>query len=173
MIRYKKVFTLAKPSVIIITIVIVAMIIVAGLSQSRENHRDAGRLTDIKSIQTALELYFDVCGGYPNNTAGEIKNGTDNTSSGLSGGENNPLCPEGTTFNTFMDVIPANQINGGESYTYCGTPNELPEKAVNPLSNAECGEGGFSMSYLIGFNLEGSEETLDDGDHNASPAGFR
>lgn len=52
-------FTLIELLVVIAIIGILASIILASLNSARQKGRDARRIADLKSIQLALELYFD------------------------------------------------------------------------------------------------------------------
>ena len=65
-------FTLIELLVVIAIIGVLASIVLASLNSARAKSRDARRLTDIKQIQLALELYFDGAGGnqYPVGTSG-------------------------------------------------------------------------------------------------------
>lgn len=56
-------FTLAELLVVIAIIGILSAMIVANVSDSRKKARDAKRKADLKSIQTALELYANVNSG--------------------------------------------------------------------------------------------------------------
>lgn len=64
-------FTLIELLVVIAIIGVLASIVLASLNSARAKSRDARRLTDIKQIQLALELYFDGAGAsnYPVGTA--------------------------------------------------------------------------------------------------------
>jgi prepilin-type N-terminal cleavage/methylation domain-containing protein len=64
---YKLGFTLIELLVVIAIIGVLASIVLASLNSAREKSRDARRITDIKQIQLALELYFDGdgAGQYP------------------------------------------------------------------------------------------------------------
>lgn len=52
-------FTLIELLVVIAIIGVLASIVLASLNNARRKSRDARRITDIKQIQLALELYFD------------------------------------------------------------------------------------------------------------------
>jgi type II secretion system protein G len=52
-------FTLIELLVVIAIIGVLASIVLASLNNARRKSRDARRVTDIKQIQLALELYFD------------------------------------------------------------------------------------------------------------------
>lgn len=60
-------FTLIELLVVIAIIGVLASIVLASLNNARRKSRDARRVTDIKQIQLALELYFDGVGAgqYP------------------------------------------------------------------------------------------------------------
>ena len=62
----KKGFTLIELLVVIAIIAVLASIVLVSLNTARVKGRDARRLADIKSIQNALELYYDSTSGtYP------------------------------------------------------------------------------------------------------------
>lgn len=52
-------FTLIELLVVIAIIGVLASIVLASLNNARRKSRDARRITDVKQIQLALELYFD------------------------------------------------------------------------------------------------------------------
>ena len=64
-------FTLIELLVVIAIIGILATVVLASLNNARRKSRDARRVTDIKQVQLALELYFDGVGNnsYPTGTA--------------------------------------------------------------------------------------------------------
>jgi prepilin-type N-terminal cleavage/methylation domain-containing protein len=67
----KKAFTLIELLVVIAVIALLSTLSVVALNSARAKSRDARRLSDIKQIQTALEMYFDSSGNYPTSlTAG-------------------------------------------------------------------------------------------------------
>lgn len=58
-------FTLIELLVVIAIIGILASVVFLGLSESRARARDAERLSDLKQIQTGLELYYAQNKEYP------------------------------------------------------------------------------------------------------------
>lgn len=64
-------FTLIELLVVIAIIGVLASIVLASLNNARRKSRDARRVTDIKQLQLALELYFDGVGAgqYPASSA--------------------------------------------------------------------------------------------------------
>ena len=63
-------FTLIELLVVIAIIGVLATVVLASLNSARRKSRDARRITDIKQIQLALELYYDGFGAqkYPGGT---------------------------------------------------------------------------------------------------------
>ncbi len=62
-------FTLIELLVVISIIGLLASVVLVSLNSARTKARDAKRVADIKQIATALELYFDQNGSYPQCTA--------------------------------------------------------------------------------------------------------
>lgn len=70
-------FTLIELLVVVAIIGVLASVVLASLNTARARGRDARRLADVKQIQSALEMYFNDYGYYPqryghteNNTGG-------------------------------------------------------------------------------------------------------
>lgn len=65
-------FTLIELLVVIAIIGVLASIVLASLNNARQKSRDARRVTDVRQIQLALELYYDGAGAgeYPDEAAG-------------------------------------------------------------------------------------------------------
>ena len=63
--KEKKGFTLIELLVVIAIIGLLATLSVVALNNARERARDSRRVSDIKQIQTALEMYFNEKNEYP------------------------------------------------------------------------------------------------------------
>ena len=61
----KKAFTLIELLVVIAIIAILVVLIIMALNAARQRARDSKRRTDLRSVQTGLELYNDTSGSYP------------------------------------------------------------------------------------------------------------
>ncbi len=61
----KKGFTLVEILLVVAIIGILASIVLISLGPIQRQGRDARRLSDLRSIQSALELYYNKCGYYP------------------------------------------------------------------------------------------------------------
>ncbi|MDD4477201.1 MAG: prepilin-type N-terminal cleavage/methylation domain-containing protein [Patescibacteria group bacterium] len=65
----KKGFTLIELLVVIAILGLLSTLAVVALGSAREKARDSKRLSDLKQVQTALELYYTDQGAYPTATA--------------------------------------------------------------------------------------------------------
>jgi type II secretion system protein G len=68
MFRGNKGFTLIELLVVIAIIGLLSTLSVVALNSAREKARNARRVSDMKQVQTALELYFNDMGRYPATT---------------------------------------------------------------------------------------------------------
>ncbi len=71
--KKQKGFTLIELLVVIAIIGILASVILASLNTARTKAQDAQRASDVKTLETALEIYYDDNGGYP--TSSNSSNG--------------------------------------------------------------------------------------------------
>ncbi|PIP86702.1 hypothetical protein COV42_02570 [Candidatus Campbellbacteria bacterium CG11_big_fil_rev_8_21_14_0_20_44_21] len=62
---FRRGFTLIELLVVIAIIGILSSVVLASLNSAREKSRDAKRISDVKQLQLALELYFDTNNNYP------------------------------------------------------------------------------------------------------------
>lgn len=139
---YKKGFTLIELLVVIAIIGILSGVVLTNLNSARARAKDGRRISDVKSIQLALELFAEHCNGrYP-------------TASPLTTTSGNASCP-GISFGTYLNTIPKDPGNPSLDYKYV------------PLgsSAATCYE------YHIGTSLETNNTVLnDDADLDTSSA---
>lgn len=63
--KYKKGFTLIELLVVIAIIGILSSVVLASLNTARTKGKDSARMVDVKSLKTAMELYYNNNGGYP------------------------------------------------------------------------------------------------------------
>lgn len=144
----EKGFTLIELLVVIAIIAILSTVVMAGLNSARQKGRDAKRLSDIKSLQAALEMFYDSCNGYPviaTSVAVGAPTGLLLTT---------PCPAPGTgTFSQFMATLPVNPTPAGTPaiYSYTGT----------------------ATTYTLSFGLEGAAGSLALGTHTASPTGIQ
>jgi len=103
----KKGFTLIELLVVIAIIGILSSVVLASLNTARQKSRDARRISDMKQIQLALELYFDT-----NRTYVVAAEGAASTALTAA------LVP------TFIAAIPSDPISTGTQYQYEGTATD-------------------------------------------------
>ncbi len=63
--NYKNAYTLIEMLMVVAIIGVLASSILIGLGSTRAKARDSRRITDLKSTQTALELYYSKYNAYP------------------------------------------------------------------------------------------------------------
>jgi len=143
----KKGFTLIELLVVIAIIGLLSTLAVVALSSAREKARDSKRLSDLKQIQTALELYASDSNGYP--AGSDLTLGT-GAGASLSKTAGFAASVSGTTY---MGKVPANPTPGGAAYTY--------------KTDAVAG-----TIYTIGFTLEEATGSLATGANCAQPSGI-
>ncbi len=68
--NFKKAYTLIEMLIVVAIIGVLASSIIIGLGASRSSARDARRITDLKNVQTVLELHYNKYGFYPQTQAG-------------------------------------------------------------------------------------------------------
>lgn len=93
-------FTLIELLVVIAIIGLLSTLAVVALNSARAKSRDAKRVSDVKQVQTALELYYNDNNAYP--VAGT-------------------WAAMDTALATQMATVPTNPSPNGTAYTYVGT----------------------------------------------------
>lgn len=135
-------FTLIELLVVIAIIGILSTMAVVSLGNARQKSRDAKRVSDVKQIQTALELYFADKNDYP---TGSVTLGASNAAT-LSSGSGFSTTASGTEY---MKVPSNPSPGGGSGYVY----------------------NQSGTTYSITFELESGAGGLGVGLHTATPAG--
>lgn len=141
--RNKKGFTLVELLVVIAIIGLLSTLAVVALGSARSKARDARRISDIKQVQTALELYFADLGVYPNPTS--------------------PIDPMGdttTASRVLCDLTPTSDVGFADTETGCATVymGQVPINFAQPDSIVDYVYTSISsgQSYTIDFQLEGT-----------------
>ena len=155
----RKGFTLIELLVVIAIIGLLSTLAVVALNSARAKSRDAKRISDVKQVQTALELYFADQGGYPSPTAGLVLGGT-GAGRLCDAGFQDAAC----TTTTYMGQVPAAPTPpSANTYAYTGKDS----------AGVDCTSGGKCASYEILFTLEGQTGSLALGSRTATPNGIQ
>ncbi|HNX11271.1 MAG TPA: FISUMP domain-containing protein [bacterium] len=155
---HKKAFTLVELLVVIAIIGLLATISVIALQGARAKARDARRVGDIKQITTALELFFNNAGRYPNATEWDSGSLTYNGQTYLSVIPAAPTPADGTCDNTTNDFSYTQNNNGGSyTVTFCTggvvgalSPGEL---CATPMGMAPCSISGGGGAWACGDTI--------------------
>ncbi len=145
----QKGFTLIELLVVVAIIGLLASIILASLNTARQKGRDARRVSDMKEIQTALELYYSDLNHYPIQATA----GVATTILGGSTGSNGPL----TTSGKYMSTVSDDPLGGSYHYYYITDATGLKyclgstlEGTPPPGASATCTNGlSLSVSYAV------------------------
>ncbi|PIR76598.1 MAG: hypothetical protein COU32_01330 [Candidatus Magasanikbacteria bacterium CG10_big_fil_rev_8_21_14_0_10_42_10] len=142
----KKGFTLIELLVVIAIIGLLSTLAVVALGSAREKANDAKRLSDLKQVQTALELYYTDNNLYPSTTA-----------SGVTLGSTSYACLNSSGFaavncaTPYMGLVPSDPV-AAQSYTYIGATD--------------------GSTYSINATLQGTVSGLT-GSVTATPSGIQ
>ncbi len=135
----KKGFTLIELLVVIAIIGLLSTLAVVALGNARQKARDARRLSDLKQLQTALELYYTDQTAYPATLSTGILGGAGGVCLNASGFSATAGCAT-----PYMGQVPADPL-ATQSYTYTAASSSYTvtatlETTVNGLS------GGVTLS---------------------------
>jgi general secretion pathway protein G len=122
--KRNKGFTLIELLVVIAIIGLLSTLAVVALNNARAKSRDAKRVSDIKQIQTALEMYYQDANGYPSANA---------MPSSLA-----------TAGNTYMGQVLTNPTPNGITYTYACVGANPCAGPYTITFNLESGTGGLN-----------------------------
>ena len=127
----KKGFTLVELLVVIAIIGILSTLSVVSLNSARAKSRDARRLSDIKQIRTALDMYYDASSTYPTTSCTSTPLGTGNCACLTSVGWTNTSTTN-CTGTIFMQKVPSDPLSSG-AYTYTSTSSGQSYEIVYKL----------------------------------------
>ena len=145
-------FTLIELLVVIAIIGLLSTLSIIALNSARARSRDARRISDVKQIQTALEMYYNLADKYP--SAGTEVNQ-------LSTSTQPSIAYASTTFLTLWPQVPTPPDNpaGGNACT----------DATNPYVYAVSEN---NSTYTLTYCLGGETGGVPSGVNIATPAGI-
>lgn len=126
----QKGFTLIELLVVIAIIGLLSTLAVVSLNSARSKARDARRTSDIRQIQTALEMYFNSENTYPiEATAVNLGEGTELTLDGTDGFGPAVAAPG------YMSQVPSDPQTDTDHYIYQTDANGVLYKITFQLEN--------------------------------------
>jgi len=146
MIRQKG-FTLIELLVVIAIIGLLSTLAVVSLNSARAKARDARRTSDVRQLQTALEMYFNDANAYPE-TPTPVNLGEATT------GTTDPLVLTNIS-NVAKDPIGWEETVSGATVYMRQVPSD-PQTSTYHYVYAQTGSG---TGYTIGFTLESDNAT--------------
>lgn len=129
----RKGFTLIEILIVVAIIGILASIAIVGLGPIQKRGRDARRISDLRSIQNGLELYFSKCGYYP---GGAVAAGAACPAFAAAANYTAMVTAIKSTPDIAIRAMPADPLSSNPAYTY--TYNT----------------GGSGTAYVISATLE-------------------
>lgn len=106
-------FTLVELLVVIAIIGLLASIVLVSLNSAREKARDSKRITDMRQIRLALEMFFDDNGHYPSSSDGIP----------VSGQMIGTGAQIDTLLQPYITAIPKDPLHDGSLYFYSYDPS--------------------------------------------------
>jgi type II secretion system protein G len=137
--KFKSGFTLIELLVVIAIIGLLASVVIASLNPARAKARDERRISDMKQIQLALELYYDTNGIYPNMLAYVSPTVDVAWSTSLA-----------SALSPYLSILPKETIlNSGYLYssTNVGQKYGLATGLENSSNSLLTNDGGFYAAY--------------------------
>ncbi len=124
-------FTLIEILIVVAIIGILASVALVGLNPVQQKGRDARRISDLRQIQTSLELYFTKNGAYPTaSTFDELKTALTRAGIGVNNIPDDPRSP--------ARVYQYGVSSDGSTYVLGATL----EDGSNPVLNDSLGKDG-------------------------------
>jgi len=146
----QKGFTLIELLVVIAIIGLLSTLAVVSLNNARERARDSKRISDVKQMQTALEMYYTECGMYPE--------ADDSGSEPVLDPSAANGCDGSTTFGDFLADIPeaptppdgsCDDTQNNYDYRQCDEDGSCDATlACGGASTANC--ASYALQYCLG-----------------------
>lgn len=140
----KKGFTLIELLVVIAIIGVLSTLSIVALNSARARSRDAKRISDVKQLQTALEMYYNDNGAYPAGTT--------------------LPSPLATNSVVYMTSVPAAPTPADGSCTTANNAYVYTSRAFG---------GQTAGSYTLTYCLGAATGNIASGTGTATPAGIR
>ena len=148
----RKGFTLIELMVVVAIMGLLAALAVISLNNARQRARDARRISDIKQIQTALELYYLDNNEYPDSSGEVIEGKCISDTNGLASDCDGDV---------YMRLTPSNPQPRGDG--------DCPDTHYVYVGDTDAGD---TVSYHIEYCLGSETGDVAAGSQTATPAGL-
>jgi len=139
MLLKSKGFTLIELLVVVAIISLLSSVVMASLNSARAKGRDAKRVSDLRQVQNALELYYSGSGSYPACRAFSPWNATN-------WGNGGPSCLYTALVPNYIKILSPDPVNREG-----GSGNYLGDNAPTDQGYVYDSNG---TTYILGTNLE-------------------
>lgn len=134
--KIQKGFTLIELLVVMSIVSLVSSVIFASFNSARAKGRDSKRISELRQIKTALEIYYNDKGQYPNSLAAVASSGAYNS------GWSTLLS------SSYMTSMPNDPINTTAQYGYYYAPQ------YKQTGNCIFVSTGLATTYVLATRLE-------------------
>jgi prepilin-type N-terminal cleavage/methylation domain-containing protein len=181
----QKGFTLIELLVVIAIIGLLAGVVLVGLNSARTKARDAKRLSDVRQISTAMDLYYSTCQSYPVVTAAtvlggqSIMDGTNAACGNHQGGSTGDGGIGATTGNNILANVPAAPLPADGTCSTAGpssgdaNPYTYTSFSDENTTTASVSTDTEAKSYSITFCLGGVTGGYSEGPHTLTQSGIQ
>ena len=152
-------FTLIELLVVIAIIGLLSSVVLASLGTARAKARDSKRAQDLRSIHTALELFYADNGRYP--TEGDPDNANNGADQGKIGAAYTSNI--NTILEQYMNPLPSDPLDDGTNYFYyydgrhnCENAHPPPDNS-RPVIFARTMESSVNANWLVEWAGPGTE----------------
>jgi type II secretion system protein G len=160
----QKGFTLIELLVVIAIIGILSAVVLVSLNSARAKSRDARRLSDVRQIMTALEIYYNDNGAYPDESGGA---GAEVPTPGSVG-------PTGTTTTEWQDFLAVwpNAPTPPDGNPSCTAAQNTYVYTARNSDGTDDADNGDPANYRIAFCIGANTGGYTAGVNYASPKGI-
>lgn len=145
-------FTLIELLVVVAIIGILSSVVISSINQARSKARDTKRISDVRQIQNALEMYFADNGYYPEYTGLDYRCNT-NLITASPAGKNSLAVLKSSGY---IKEIPSDPLNISSSTNYCYEYIGLGNLTSYPTQSGWYCDGlrRTDYQYTLLFSLE-------------------
>ena len=160
----EKGFTLIELLVVIAIISILSSVVIAGMNSARIRARDVQRISDIKQILGALEVFFAEHGHYPGPTTEGVS-----TSGEFVGDDNGPI---EVALRPYLPNMPKDPSHDGSVYFYAYDPQHCSDMVHGSCACDGSSVVAVSINHFEGTSIPISRDTCSGPDKNINQADY-